>query len=183
MLSLWLDNYLPWFGDLLQLGGGILLFIFFITLVLWVMIIERLLFYQFEYPALAAATLRRWQSRSDRRSWYAQQARLRLLTQAERALKNRLGLISILIKICPLAGLLGTVLGMLDVFDAVAATGANNPRSTAAGVSKATISTMAGMVVAISGLLLASVLTKKADLEQAALSDRLSLDAGQEKQS
>ena len=58
-----------------------------------------------------------------------------------------------MIKICPLLGLLGTVLGMLEVFDALAATGANNPRAMAAGVSKATVSTLAGMVVAIFGLL------------------------------
>ncbi|CAN0602343.1 unnamed protein product, partial [Ectocarpus sp. 12 AP-2014] len=42
---------------------------------------------------------------------------------------------------------------MLEVFDALAATGSNNPRSMAAGVSKATVSTLAGMVVAIVGLL------------------------------
>lgn len=177
MFSLLLDNHVPWFGDLLQLGGGILLIIFVIALALWVMIIERLIFYRFEYPRMAQVTMQSWMQRTDRRSWYAQQFRLGLLAQVERALNTRLGLIGILIKICPLAGLLGTVLGMLEVFDAVAATGSNNPRSTAAGVSKATISTMAGMVVAISGLMLAGVLNRKAEVEKASLSDRLTVDA------
>lgn len=177
MLSLLMDNHLPWFGDLMQLGGGILFIIFVIALVLWVMIIERLLFYRFEYPRLAQAALQAWLQRTDRHSWYAQQYRLGLLAQVHRALQTRLGLIGILIKICPLAGLLGTVLGMLEVFDAVAATGSNNPRSTAAGVSKATISTMAGMVVAISGLMLAGILNRQAEIEQAILSDRLAVDA------
>jgi len=180
MLSLFFDNHLPWFGDLLELGGDILLLIFFIAFLMWAMIVERLIFFQFNYPVYAKTALQLWLGRSDRRSWYAQQYRVRLLAQIKRSLNKRLGLISILVKICPLAGLLGTVLGMLEVFDAVAATGANNPRSTAAGVSKATISTMAGMVVAISGLLLVGLLTRKAEAEQEEISELLRIDADNE---
>jgi biopolymer transport protein ExbD len=51
---------------------------------------------------------------------------------------------------------------MLEVFDALAATGSNNPRSMAAGVSKATVSTLAGMVVAIVGLLALSLSERRA---------------------
>ncbi len=49
-------------------------------------------------------------------------------------------------------GLLGTVVGMIHVFDVMAVTGNGNARSMASGISQATISTMAGMVIAISGL-------------------------------
>ena len=66
-------------------------------------------------------------------------------------LETGLSFIKVLYVVAPLLGLLGTVLGMLEVFDALAATGSNNPRSMAAGVSKATVSTLAGMVVAIGG--------------------------------
>ena len=173
MLSLYFDNLFPWFGDLLELGGNILLLIIAIAFVMWGMIIERLLFFQFAYPSYARQAHQMWVSRTDRRSWYAQQYRLRLLAQIKRALNQRIGIINTLVKICPLAGLLGTVLGMLEVFDAVAATGTNNPRSTAAGVSKATISTMAGMVVAISGLLLASILSRRAESEQETIGELL----------
>ena len=76
-----------------------------------------------------------------------------------------------LIKLCPLLGLLGTVLGMLEVFDAVAATGTNNPRSTASGVSKATVTTMAGMVVAITGLLVTSLVNRRITARSNKLSD------------
>lgn len=177
MLALLIDNHLPWFGDLLQLGGNILLVIFLIAGLLWLLICERWLFLWLTYPALARQANQLWAGRMERRSWYAQQYRLGLLCQVQRALDSRLGLISILIKLCPLAGLLGTVLGMLEVFDAVAATGANNPRATAAGVSKATISTMAGMVVAISGLLFAGVLNRRVEKERSRLRDDLTLDA------
>ncbi|WP_317932395.1 MotA/TolQ/ExbB proton channel family protein [Halioxenophilus sp. WMMB6] len=173
MLSLFFDNYFPWFGDLLELGGNILLLIILIAFLMWGMIIERLLFFQFAYPSYARQAYQLWLARSDRRSWFAQQFRTRLLAQLKCVLNQHLGIINTLVKICPLAGLLGTVLGMLEVFDAVAATGANSPRATAAGVSKATISTMAGMVVAISGLLLASMLSRRAQAEQELISELL----------
>ena len=54
---------------------------------------------------------------------------------------------------CPLVGLLGTVTGMIEVFDVMAVQGSSNVKSMASGVSMATIPTMAGMVVALSGLL------------------------------
>ena len=131
----------------------------------------------FSYPVLVTRAKAQWSKRLEHSSWYAQQYRLGLLYQVQSALDSHLGLISVLIKICPLAGLLGTVLGMLEVFDAVAATGSNNPRSTAAGVSKATISTMAGMVVAISGLLFAGLLNRRIISARRQLRDDLTIDA------
>ena len=61
-------------------------------------------------------------------------------------------LITILIAICPLLGLLGTVTGMISVFDVLAVTGTGNPRAMAAGISKATLPTMAGLLIALTGL-------------------------------
>ena len=57
-----------------------------------------------------------------------------------------------LVALCPMLGLLGTVTGMIEVFDVMAA-GGGNTRGMAAGVSKATLPTMAGMVAAPLGLL------------------------------
>ena len=59
-------------------------------------------------------------------------------------------------------GLLGTVTGMIGVFDALAAANRFNPESMAGGISRATIPTMAGMVVALSGVLLLSRLESQA---------------------
>src|SRR5690554_7768600 len=49
-------------------------------------------------------------------------------------------------------GLLGTVTGMISVFDVLAITGTDNARAMANGISQATIPTMAGLVVALTGL-------------------------------
>ena len=64
--------------------------------------------------------------------------------------------------VLPLLGLLGTVTGMIAVFDVMAFAGTGNARLMAGGVSKATIPTMSGLVAALSGLYFAAWLEKKA---------------------
>ena len=73
-------------------------------------------------------------------------------------------------------GLLGTVTGMVEVFDVMAITGSSNPRAMAGGVSKATIPTMSGMVAALSGLYFSFQLARKAQTEVLSLADKLELD-------
>ena len=53
--------------------------------------------------------------------------------------------------VAPLLGLLGTVMGMIDTFDAVAATSGESATRVASGVSRALITTQVGLVVAIPG--------------------------------
>ncbi|TGD76162.1 MotA/TolQ/ExbB proton channel family protein [Mangrovimicrobium sediminis] len=152
MLNL-VDTWLPWLGDLLELGGPILSLILLIAFVMWSLLFERLYFLSWELPKHLGVVVALWQQRDDKTSWYAQQFRENLQWEVRQGLRRHFPLISTLIKVCPLLGLLGTVLGMLEVFDALAATGSNNARSMAAGISKATVTTLAGMVVSIFGLL------------------------------
>jgi len=91
-------------------------------------------------------------------------------------LRQNVRTIQTLVAICPLLGLLGTVTGMVAVFDVMAYFGTGNARAMAAGVSKATIPTMAGMVAALSGVYFASHLDRKADLETEKLEDLLEHD-------
>jgi biopolymer transport protein ExbB len=51
--------------------------------------------------------------------------------------------------IAPLLGFLGTVTGMINSFDALAAVGLNNPAAVAQGISEALITTAAGLIIAI----------------------------------
>jgi len=67
-------------------------------------------------------------------------------------LQQSLGLIKSLVAVCPLLGLLGTVTGMIEVFDVMAVMGTGSARAMASGISKATIPTMAGMVGALTGV-------------------------------
>ena len=78
--------------------------------------------------------------------------------------------------ICPLLGLFGTVLGMLEVFEVMSYLGGHNVRSTAAGVSKATITTMAGMVAALPGVVAGTYLKRQVQHERQLLADAMTLD-------
>jgi protein TonB len=73
-----------------------------------------------------------------------------------------LPLIRTLAAVCPLLGLLGTVVGMITVFQMMGSVGTGSPRIVAAGVSTAMVTTMAGMVGALSGVFPAAMLARRA---------------------
>jgi biopolymer transport protein ExbB len=64
-------------------------------------------------------------------------------------LKNRLPVISILGTTAPLLGLLGTVMGMIELFDVITIHGTADPKLLAGGISIALVTTEAGLSVAI----------------------------------
>ncbi|MCG2633636.1 MAG: MotA/TolQ/ExbB proton channel family protein [Gammaproteobacteria bacterium] len=63
---------------------------------------------------------------------------------------NTLGTIA---AVTPLLGLLGTVVGMIDVFAAITTAGVGNAQELSGGISKALITTASGLVVAIPSLI------------------------------
>ena len=65
---------------------------------------------------------------------------------------------------------------MIEVFDVMAISGTGNARSMAAGVSKATIPTMAGMVGALSGVFLVTMITRAVVNRVESLEDKLTMD-------
>ena len=161
---------------MLDIGGEIFLVILFLAAMLWALVIERIYYLWVDGPMYILSETSQWLGREDRKSWYAQKFRERILLNIRWQINARLSLIRILIIICPLLGLLGTVLGMLEVFDGMAVSGSNNAKSTAAGVSKATVSTMAGMVVAISGLLVSIIIERRAKHEKLRAEQQLTLN-------
>jgi biopolymer transport protein ExbB len=135
-----------------ELGGGVLYLILGVTFFMWTLILERQWYYRRVAPAEVREAIETWESRSDQSSWYAHQIRLQLISRVRQNLEGSLLMVKALVALCPLLGLLGTVTGMIEVFDVMAISGSGNVRAMAAGVSKATIPTMAGMVAALSGL-------------------------------
>jgi len=79
-------------------------------------------------------------------------------------LKKHLGLLQTIASICPLIGLLGTVSGMIKVFDTLALEGAGNPAAFAGGISVALITTATGLSVAIPAFLCHRYLVIRAEL-------------------
>ncbi len=134
-------------------GGPILKVIFGVAVVLWALIVERYWYHWRVFPVELAVLRSRWSKSPhlDRRQ--AGKALRKDLGALRRRLEESLYLIRTLIALCPLLGLLGTVTGMIHVFDTLSFSGTGNPRAMAAGVSMATIPTMSGLVVALSGFI------------------------------
>jgi biopolymer transport protein ExbB len=159
--------------DFMELGGGVLWGIMLVMFLMWALIFERLWYFYRIYPARKSSILAAWESRLDTTSWYARRIRQGLVSQASLELGQNVGLIRVLIAICPLLGLLGTVTGMIAVFDVMTISGGGNARAMAGGVSMATVPTMAGMVAALSGVWFGTWLEHKARLETEQLEDLL----------
>jgi biopolymer transport protein ExbB len=113
------------------------------------------------------------EARQDTTTWYANRIRDTWNSEADEKLEQRMITIRTLVAMCPLIGLLGTVTGMIGVFEVMAQQGTGNPRLMAAGISQATIPTMAGMVAALSGVFFSSRLDAKVKLAKAKLVDSL----------
>ena len=123
--------------------------------------------------AEARRAVEEWEARDDKDSWYADQVRLLLVSRVSVKLDHSLLLIRTLVALCPMIGLLGTVTGMIEVFDVMAISGSGNVRAMASGVSKATIPTMAGMVAALSGLIFSVQWTRFARQQGQRVADQL----------
>jgi len=73
---------------------------------------------------------------------------------------NTLGTIA---AISPLLGLLGTVIGMIQVFSVITSVGVGDPGELAGGISKALITTAAGLSVAIPSLIFVRYFRRRVD--------------------
>lgn len=158
--------------DFMELGGDVLWAIMLVLFLMWTLILERLWYFYRVHPARLREVLAAWESRADTNSWYARRVREALISQVAVSLKRNVGLIKALIAICPLLGLLGTVTGMITVFDVMTYSG-GNARAMAGGVSMATVPTLAGMVAALSGVYFGTWLEHKAATETERLGDQL----------
>ncbi|RFA27986.1 hypothetical protein CAI21_13795 [Alkalilimnicola ehrlichii] len=161
----------------LETGGSILWLILATAVVLWMLILERYWFHYRVYPRLLAGLSDSWQGRSCSGRWSERHILARQIADLSDQLHRSISLIRTLIALCPLLGLLGTVTGMIQVFDVIAVTGTGNPRAMASGVSMATIPTMAGMVVALSGLYFSTHLQRSARTKARLAADRLARQA------
>ncbi len=159
----------------MEMGGDVLWLIALITFLMWTLIFERFWFFYTEHKNLVRESTERWEGRPERTSWSAHQVREAMISDASDRITGSLPIIQTCVALCPLFGLLGTVTGMIAVFDAMATQG-GNARSMAAGVSMATIPTMSGMIASLSGLVGSTWLRRKVDYEIELFEDHLTLD-------
>ena len=104
-----------------------------------------------------------WENRSLERTSMMEKVRVRFLTE-EAYIQKRLGAVAIIGSLLPMVGLLGTVVGMIVAFNAIAVHGTGDPKILADGISQALLTTEAGLITSIPLLYLHQVLSDKAEL-------------------
>jgi len=170
MLETWFNN-----SELLLAGGWIVLLILVLTFLMWALILDRYLFLWRDIRHLVNETFARWQEL--RTSDPKRNRRLRAaLTAGFRDNVGRwLATIRVITAILPLLGLLGTVAGMIKTFEVMTVFGTGNIRGMAEGISQALVTTMAGLLAALSGLYFSNDLEAKIDSQTNHLSEHLGI--------
>lgn len=171
----------------LELGGPVLYAIGAVTAVMWALILERIWHALRVLPGQARAARAEWLAERTGASaageppgaadeWFALNTRAAILSRVGQSARRNLSLIETLLQVLPLLGLLGTVWGMVRVFDVMTVFGTGNARVMASGVSQATVPTMAGLVAALSGLCVVYWLRQRAGREMRDLEGALALE-------
>ena len=147
-------------------GGSVLWLIAILAAFMWAIILERIWYLNTGHKTYMQELSSEWEAVGDHTTWRAQQIKDKLTSQAKTEVNKYLSLVNTCVALAPLFGLLGTVTGMIEVFQVMAFTGGGDARSMAGGVSKATLPTMAGMTTALSGVFATIYLTSAKNREE-----------------
>jgi biopolymer transport protein ExbB len=173
--------------DLILAGGVVMVPLVILSLVMWLLILERAFFFRRLYKknmnSSTALSLVRENTLPDpkmyrgavsllvtefiqNRSGSAQLDRHLLdaaVARINRRMTRSLAVIGVLAAMAPLMGLLGTVTGMITTFDVLAIFGTGNAKAMAGGISESLITTQTGLIVAIPGLYMKGFLDRRAE--------------------
>ncbi|WP_227368309.1 MotA/TolQ/ExbB proton channel family protein [Halomonas sp. M20] len=176
MPPLWLEIFTTPFESftrLIEAGGTVLVAILGVAIVLFSLGLERWWYFRFAWHRERRALISRWRARHDHVSWSALTLREVWTRDLIARLRRPLPWLKLLVMLCPLLGLLGTVTGMIAVFDGLAIQDTGQARAMADGVARATLPTLAGMAVAVMGLLFTTRLEFIIRREDQRLHDRM----------
>lgn len=182
----WCYNSWLLLEDYLKTGGVVMLPLVAVSLVMWLLIVDRALFFRRlhrrnmnfstawehvdgnrmpdpgQYGGAISLLVARFLKA---RSGNPELDRFILdetVMCVNRGLTDYLSLIGVLAAVAPLMGLLGTVTGMIATFDVLAVFGTGNAKAMAGGISEALITTQTGLLVAIPGLYMKGFLDRRA---------------------
>ncbi|MDX9786954.1 MAG: MotA/TolQ/ExbB proton channel family protein [Desulfobacterales bacterium] len=182
----WLQTCYGQLEDYFNAGGMVMLPLALVSLVMWLLIADRALFFARLHRKTMSAAEARAHVRENRmpdphrfrgvvsllvaeflsrRSENHDLDRFILdeaVLKVSRSLNDYLAVLGVLASIAPLLGLLGTVTGMIATFDVLAVFGTGNAKAMAGGISEALITTQTGLLVAIPGLYMKGFLERRA---------------------
>ena len=187
MMTAFLQDNFALMTGLIRAGGVVMLPLVGLSLVMWLLIIERTFFFQRLYRknmntgtaldlvrenrlpdpgkyrgAVSLLVTEFIHNRSGRKE-LDRQLMDAAVTRIVRRLTRFLALIGVLAAVAPLMGLLGTVTGMIATFDVLAVFGTGNAKAMAGGISESLITTQTGLIVAIPGLYMKGFLDRRAE--------------------
>ena len=139
-------------AELFDRGGPVLYILFIVTLFIWFIIFSKYLSTSYNNKNWIKNNFDTFSSGVNINRSNIHLFEESFLIHIKRVSTQKLKMLDGLIGLCPMLGLLGTVYGMIEVFEVLAVLGTGNPRAMSTGVAKATIPTMAGMTIALSGL-------------------------------
>ena len=181
-----IQEYIYRIQDFLNAGGPVMLPIIFVSFVMWILIINRILFlrrlFYKNMPRVKAAEYIKKNSMPEKKyrganaflvrdflsrrsgdpyvdSFILDESVINIISYLDRHLST----IKVLAGVAPLLGLLGTVTGMITTFDVITVFGTGNAKAMAGGISEALITTQTGLLVSIPGLYMGGFLTKRAE--------------------
>ena len=175
--GLWAKVFYPYVavGDLVASGGPWVLWIFLCGVVLWTLCLERYWYFSRVLPREAKEMLDTWNRRPERRSWKSRHIRRAMISRLNAGMTQNFPLLRVLVPLAPLLGLVGTVSGMLEVFDWMALGGSADAPSMASGVSVAMLCTMTGLAVSVTGLYPVFYFQSRAKRETELLADQFTV--------
>jgi len=165
-------------SDLLRAGGWVLACIVGLSVLMWVLILERYWFLYRDLPGLVIAIRKQWLSGGSTDPRVKRRLRDGLTGAFNASLSRWLGTIQVITAVLPLLGLLGTVIGMIKTFEVMTVFGSSNVRGIADGISQALVTTMAGLVTALAGMFFATNLKARIDTETENMSQHLIDESG-----
>ena len=139
-------------NELFLRGGPVLYDLFFITLIIFYILIDKYRFIFFNSESWLKLKLSEFKKEFPPETTDYKFVESVLLSSVSRESKTNIKMLEGLISMCPMIGLLGTVYGMIEVFEVLSFLGTGNPRAMSSGVAMATIPTMSGMVITLFGL-------------------------------
>jgi len=129
-------------------GGVIIYFLFAVAFLMLFIIVQKFLYIRF----FKIFSFQKSDFFINQPIWIQENIKLNLINQIDFNLNKNVDFLSFLVKVASLLGLLGTIVGMIDVFELIS-NGQQELDFIAFGISKATIPTFVGMAISIVGLI------------------------------
>lgn len=133
-------------------GGPVLFILFFISFLIFFIFVNKYMFIYFDKYDWYSNKLDNFIHDNPPENFSLKQVQKTYISELKRVSNTNIKMLDGLIGMCPMIGLLGTVYGMIEVFEVLSFLGTGNPRAMSSGVAKATIPTMASMVITIFSL-------------------------------